>query len=886
MLLELLLLLGAAKLAAEIAERIRVPAVLAEIVVGILLGPSLLGWVGHGDALLFLGELGVILLLLEVGLETDLGGLRAVGRASVLVGVAGVFLPFLGGFGVADLLGQPTNTAIFVGAALTATSVGITARVFGDLRALGTVEARTVLGAAVADDVLGLVILTVVVRLVETGSVSLSAIGGVVAAAALFLVVAGIAAIGIAPRLFGAIDRRARSSGSLVALAVVFTLGLAELAVLARLAPIIGAFVAGLALGRTVQAERIRRDLTPIGHLLIPVFFVSIGVDVDVRQFLDPSVLGLAAALLAVATVGKLVAGVATFGAPGDRVLIGLGMLPRGEVGLIFAGIGLRTGVLGQELYAAVLLVVLGTTLGAPPLLRARLGRVLAARRNAPGQARPADGWFSVDDRVVDLRGLRPSPELAVVLALEAAVLVADDRRRPGPALLDWLSALDRDEEIGWTRPATKAFLQTLRRANARSWRFLETTGMLERMLPELAGTLARRRRDASELDPVQILRWAHVEAAAAFEAPERVLLAALVLDVAGDHAPPAEAAAALARRLRLGVDAEQEIAQLVGDRDLLLAAASRPDALEERLVLPLAFHLGTPDRLRALHLLTTIAMSVEGITSDDPRTAQVDALAERLHTVFHDPSTAVVEARRRLEQARSLVSSADAARLESAPPLWLLSAPPDVLAAQAARLRPRPRRDEVRVSMSEGTGRLEVVGRGPGFLVAITGALETAGVSVRDATCATWPDATVLCVLDVLDVLGAPADRPTDLPARLERSLDLPARPPAPLRDVTLSFDVDASPWHTLLDVAAPDQPGLFHAVAVACADAGASIVSASLRTEDGCANDRFELVSRRGEKLSDLERDAVRRGIGGPGPRPARRRLRSVIGADATHV
>jgi Kef-type K+ transport system membrane component KefB len=164
-LLDILIVLIAAKVAAEIAERVGFPPVVAEILAGVVIGPSVLDLVGQEQTLQVLGEIGVILLLLQVGMEMDLGELGAVGRASVSVAVVGVVLPMLGGFGVSELFGYDAKTALFLGAALAATSVGITARVFSDLRALATVEARTVLGAAVADDVLGLVILTVVVRI-------------------------------------------------------------------------------------------------------------------------------------------------------------------------------------------------------------------------------------------------------------------------------------------------------------------------------------------------------------------------------------------------------------------------------------------------------------------------------------------------------------------------------------------------------------------------------------------------------------------------------------------------------------------------------------------------------------------------------------------------
>jgi len=209
-LLDILVVLVAAKVAAEIAERINVPAVVAEIVAGVIIGPSVLSLVGGDETLKVLGELGVILLLLGVGMEMDLGELGAVGRASMSVAVVGVVIPMLGGYFVATALGYDSNQALFLGAALSATSVGITARVFSDLRALATIEARTVLGAAVADDVLGLVILTVVVRLVSEGSVSVVDVAVIVAVAVGFLVVTAVLGSKLAPGLFQFLDRKHR----------------------------------------------------------------------------------------------------------------------------------------------------------------------------------------------------------------------------------------------------------------------------------------------------------------------------------------------------------------------------------------------------------------------------------------------------------------------------------------------------------------------------------------------------------------------------------------------------------------------------------------------------------------------------------------------------
>jgi Kef-type K+ transport system membrane component KefB len=428
----------AAKLAAEVAERVGVPAVVGEILAGVLVGPSALGLVQGDDVLRVLGELGVLLLLLQVGLEMDLAELGAVGRASLTVAVVGVVVPMVGGIGVGLALNMTGKEALFVGAALTATSVGITARVFGDLRALATVEARTVLGAAVADDVLGLVILTVVVRIVEEGSVSAGVVAQVVLVAAGFLLVTSVAGVRLVPPLFALVQRHSRSAGTLVAVALAFTLAVSELAEAAKLAPIVGAFVAGIALVRSPAAERIRRELTPVGHLFIPVFFLQIGIDAEVGRFGDPKVLGMAAALLVIAILGKLVSAVGLLRAPGDRLLVGLGMIPRGEVGLIFATIGLRQHVFGNDVYAALLLVVLLTTLATPSALRWRLGQI---RRTPTSGAtsRPEGGWLRSEGDVVELAA-EPVPSEALRVALLAAAQL--DRARPGPLLLLWLSKL------------------------------------------------------------------------------------------------------------------------------------------------------------------------------------------------------------------------------------------------------------------------------------------------------------------------------------------------------------------------------------------------------------------------------------------------------------
>ena len=373
-LLDLTIILIVAKVAAEVSDRIRVPAVIGEIVAGILIGPSVLGLVNTSDMLFFLAELGVIMLLIQVGLETDIVELKSVGRASILVAVIGVVLPMVLGFGASSMLGESVNTSLFVGAALTATSIGITARVFGDLRALATIEARTVLGAAVIDDVLGLIILTVVTRIVEQGSVGIGTIASTIGLAIGFLAVTSTVGFTIFPLLFARIAQGARSTSTVSVVAIGIALGFSVLADKANLAPIIGAFVAGLALRRIAAHERVERDVSSIAQIFVPIFFLNIGISTDISAMADARVIGVALVLSAIAIVSKVGTALGVIGSRGDKWTIGFGMLPRGEVGLIFASIGLSVGALSEELYGSLLVVVLVTTLIAPPLLRWRIG--------------------------------------------------------------------------------------------------------------------------------------------------------------------------------------------------------------------------------------------------------------------------------------------------------------------------------------------------------------------------------------------------------------------------------------------------------------------------------------------------------------------------------
>ena len=372
-LISLAIILVAGKAAAELCERVGIPAVLGEILVGIAIGPSLLGFVEMSDAIAILAELGVIVLLAQVGLEIDVAELRKVGRVSLMVAAIGVIVPMVSGFGVGQLLDETTNASLFLGAALAATSVGITARVFGDLRTLNTREARVVLGAAVADDVLGLIILTVITRVVETGDLDPASIGLTILVAIGFVVVSATIGLAVVPRLFRHVDAVTTSYAVIPVVATALTFALAAAADAARLAPIIGAFIAGVTLGRTEQRERIEHEFNVLAMILVPIFFVSIGLTVDVGAFADAKVIGLAVLLSVVAVAAKMLAALGARGSGMDAMLVGVAMVPRGEVGLIFASIGASVGVFDDELYAVVVAVVLVTTIVAPPLLRWRI---------------------------------------------------------------------------------------------------------------------------------------------------------------------------------------------------------------------------------------------------------------------------------------------------------------------------------------------------------------------------------------------------------------------------------------------------------------------------------------------------------------------------------
>ena len=402
------LMLVVAKLGGELFAKLRQPAVLGELTGGILLGSlSLFGvaWVDslRADAVVgALAEIGVIVLLFEVGLESNVGEMMAVGWSSLLVATLGVVTPFLLGWGVAALFlpGEPTLAHVFIGATLCATSVGITARVLRDLGRLQTREASIILGAAVIDDVMGLLILAVVAGAIRASAagrpLALAEVGMMALKAIAFLAGALAAGHYLVPHLFRGAGRL-EGRGVLVSFALAFCFLLAWAASLVGLAPIVGAFAAGLVLDEVHfesfarrGEKRVEELLAPVSAVLVPVFFVLMGLRVDLRAFGRVEVLGFALVLTAAAVVGKQACSLGV-GRGVNRLAVGLGMIPRGEVGLIFAGIGAAltlpgpggaaAPVVNPATFGAVVIMVAVTTLVTPPALKWALSR--GGTRNA-----------------------------------------------------------------------------------------------------------------------------------------------------------------------------------------------------------------------------------------------------------------------------------------------------------------------------------------------------------------------------------------------------------------------------------------------------------------------------------------------------------------------
>ena len=394
-LMALVAIFVATKLFGEIAQRLGQPAVLGELIAGVLLGASALGVVDPGDPVIAtMAQIGVVVLLFAIGLETELAALVRVGSEAATVAVAGVVLPFGTGYLAATSLGLAQIPALVCGAALCATSVGISARVLSDVGWLDTSEGRVVLGAAVIDDIIGLIILAVVAAVVSGTNLSAGSVTRIAGVAVAFVVIAVLVGRKVARPIFGIVER-IRAAGALGLFGLAFAFLLAWLAQRSGSAMIVGAFAAGLVLHKVPQRDEIAKATTTIGHFFVPIFFAAVGAAVDLRALADPRALAVGGALIACGIAGKIAAGYAPWWFRGNKLLVGVAMVPRGEVGLIFAQMGLAAGAINAGEYGALMLMVLATTFVTPPTL-AHLSQRLSHPRQK--MDRPGDG--GIDDLV------------------------------------------------------------------------------------------------------------------------------------------------------------------------------------------------------------------------------------------------------------------------------------------------------------------------------------------------------------------------------------------------------------------------------------------------------------------------------------------------------
>lgn len=409
-LLSLVFIYLASKLGGELSKLVDLPPVLGELVAGVVVGVSALHllvfpeagatasdsvvmtilqqiaglspenvgevFTSQSEVISVLAELGVIILLFEIGLESDLRELQKVGVRAAIVAVVGVVAPFFAGtIGLILIFGMPTIPAVFAGAALTATSIGITSKVLSELGQLKSTEGQIIVGAAVIDDVLGIIVLAVVASLAKTGDVDVLNLVYLIISATAFLL--GSIFLGkFFNKSFVAIAEKLQTRGKLVIPALIFAFLMAFLANAIHLEAILGAFAAGLVLDETDKRKELDQQVIPIADILVPIFFVSVGAQVDLSVLNPTSAdnrqgLIIAAFLIVVAIIGKVITGWSIFGQEKiNRLAIGIGMIPRGEVGLVFAGIGAASGVLDKPLQAAIIIMVILTTFIAPPLLR------------------------------------------------------------------------------------------------------------------------------------------------------------------------------------------------------------------------------------------------------------------------------------------------------------------------------------------------------------------------------------------------------------------------------------------------------------------------------------------------------------------------------------
>jgi Kef-type K+ transport system membrane component KefB len=367
--LSMLLVFASAKLMAELFERLKQPGIVGEILAGVLIGPYALGWMAPNETLTLLAELGVMFLLFRVGLEVRASDLLRVGGTATVAAILGVVAPFIMGYGILKLWGEPTIEAVFTGAAMVATSVGITAQVLRSRGLLDERASRIILAAAVIDDVLGLLVLAMVSSMAQ-GSVDVTQLAITAVLAIGFTVLVALLGTRAMNRFVPSVQQKMSVAEAQYALAITMLFALSLLSVYAGVAAIIGAFLAGMALSETID-HRVHVLTNGVTELLVPFFLVGVGLHLDITAFRDPHNLLLGILILAAAIVSKLIGcglGALNLGRA-DAIRVGVGMVPRGEVGMVVAQIGLGLGVIAQHVYGIIVFMSVVTTLVAPPML-------------------------------------------------------------------------------------------------------------------------------------------------------------------------------------------------------------------------------------------------------------------------------------------------------------------------------------------------------------------------------------------------------------------------------------------------------------------------------------------------------------------------------------
>lgn len=386
--LSMLIVFVSAKLMAELFERFNQPGIVGEILAGVVIGPSVLGFIAPSEFLTALSDLGAMFLLFRVGLEVRSSELMKVGGTATLVACSGVVVPFLMGWGILILWGSPSNEAIFVGASMVATSVGITAQVLSVKGLLHAVSSKIILAAAVIDDVLGLLVLAVVSSLTH-GKLNVLALALTAALAVGFTVIVakwGTHAMGL---VVPHVDQKLRVGEAQFALAMSLLFALSLAAVYIGVAAIVGAFLAGLALAEST-GQRVRDLAHGVTELLVPFFLAGIGLHVSLSAFSNWNMALLALVILTAAVVSKFIGcGLGAWGlGKADALRVGVGMIPRGEVGMVVAQIGLGFGIISQNIYGIVVFMSVATTIVAPPLIKMAYRDLLeSGQTEAPEEA-------------------------------------------------------------------------------------------------------------------------------------------------------------------------------------------------------------------------------------------------------------------------------------------------------------------------------------------------------------------------------------------------------------------------------------------------------------------------------------------------------------------